>query len=256
MLELAEIARSFPPSLCVGLVGYWRMEEASWDGTPGEVIDSSGQGNHGQAINGANTIADGKLGRGGETDHISNQHIQFPISVMNVNEGTWSIWVNATWSAMAGLGRLFATANTGTNTAFRTQWGSNKLIWIYGNGSAKTSTSIRTMTDDVWIHVLFTWKYDGVNTTVSGYKNGVFQASSSLAENISFPDTDMYVGRWSTGYSSMKVDEFTIHNRVLNSEERAALYNSGAAALLSLSDSFALPLEVVDINPELEVVEA
>ena len=30
-----------------GLVGYWKMDESSWDGTTNEVIDSSGSNNHG-----------------------------------------------------------------------------------------------------------------------------------------------------------------------------------------------------------------
>jgi hypothetical protein len=34
-------------NLTNGLVGYWPMDEASWDGTTGEVVDYSGNGNHG-----------------------------------------------------------------------------------------------------------------------------------------------------------------------------------------------------------------
>ncbi|MEI7750050.1 MAG: LamG-like jellyroll fold domain-containing protein [Candidatus Moraniibacteriota bacterium] len=32
-----------------GLVGYWKMDESSWNGTTGEVIDASGNGNNGTA---------------------------------------------------------------------------------------------------------------------------------------------------------------------------------------------------------------
>jgi len=48
-----------------GLIAYWRMEEITWDGTSGEVRDSSGNGNHGTTTNGE-TIAAGKLGRAGD----------------------------------------------------------------------------------------------------------------------------------------------------------------------------------------------
>jgi len=45
-------------------VGLWHMNEAAWNGTPGEVVDSSGHGHHGTAVNGA-TTADGWMDRQG-----------------------------------------------------------------------------------------------------------------------------------------------------------------------------------------------
>jgi hypothetical protein len=41
-----------------GKGGLWHFNESYWDGTPGEVKDSSGNGNHGTARNGANTTDD------------------------------------------------------------------------------------------------------------------------------------------------------------------------------------------------------
>jgi len=51
-----------------GLVAYWKLDEDSWTGTPGEVVDSSGYGNHGTAYGGATTTASGKLGPAGDFD--------------------------------------------------------------------------------------------------------------------------------------------------------------------------------------------
>ena len=52
-------------SLTDGLILLLRMEEAAWDGTTGEVFDSSGSGNDGTATL-ATTVAAGILGRGGD----------------------------------------------------------------------------------------------------------------------------------------------------------------------------------------------
>ena len=42
-------------TLSSGLVGYWKMDEASWNGTTGEVVDSSGNGNNGTATGATGT---------------------------------------------------------------------------------------------------------------------------------------------------------------------------------------------------------
>ena len=47
-----------------GLVGYWKFDESSWNGTKNEVKDISGHGNHGNAT----IVADGKSGRAGTFD--------------------------------------------------------------------------------------------------------------------------------------------------------------------------------------------
>lgn len=50
--------------LLCDLIAYFHFQELAWDGTSGEVRDSSGNNNHGTATN-ASTVAAGKLGRGG-----------------------------------------------------------------------------------------------------------------------------------------------------------------------------------------------
>lgn len=37
------------------LIAWWKMDEANWNGTTGEVIDSSANLIHGKAVNGADT---------------------------------------------------------------------------------------------------------------------------------------------------------------------------------------------------------
>jgi hypothetical protein len=54
-----------PAVSLAGLVVLLHMEEPAWNGRRDEVIDSSGQGNHGTATAGTTTVAAGKFGRGG-----------------------------------------------------------------------------------------------------------------------------------------------------------------------------------------------
>jgi hypothetical protein len=48
--------------------GIWHFNESSWNGIPNEVIDSSGNQNHGIAIGGANTTLNGKSNNAGYFD--------------------------------------------------------------------------------------------------------------------------------------------------------------------------------------------
>ncbi|OYV74662.1 MAG: hypothetical protein B7Z66_15695, partial [Chromatiales bacterium 21-64-14] len=49
----------------VPVLAYYRMDETSWNGTAGEVRDSSGNANNGTAVGRANTVFPGKVCRGG-----------------------------------------------------------------------------------------------------------------------------------------------------------------------------------------------
>jgi len=78
-----------------GLVAYWKMDEDSWNGTYGEVKDSSGNDNHGTAFNGANTTSDAKLGRAGSFDGsddyiaIDNLHYSNPNEIKKLTVTAW-----------------------------------------------------------------------------------------------------------------------------------------------------------------------
>ena len=78
-----------------GPVGYWKMDETSWNGTTGEVKDSSGFSNNGTGVNGITTTI-GKFGKAGNFIRASQQYITVPdsssISVIN-NQITMSAWV-------------------------------------------------------------------------------------------------------------------------------------------------------------------
>lgn len=55
----------------VDCFGLWTMNESAWNGTPGEVIDGSGKGNHGVRLVNATTAESGKIKRCGTFDGAS-----------------------------------------------------------------------------------------------------------------------------------------------------------------------------------------
>ena len=59
-------------------VAEWRMDECEWDGTTGEIVDSTGHGHDGTSYSGANTDADAILCRSGLFDNSSGD-VQYGI---------------------------------------------------------------------------------------------------------------------------------------------------------------------------------
>ncbi|WP_127474683.1 hypothetical protein [Sulfurivermis fontis] len=55
-------------AVSAALLAAYQFDEFSWDGSPGEVVDSSGNGNDGTSIGGATTIEPGRLCRAGIFD--------------------------------------------------------------------------------------------------------------------------------------------------------------------------------------------
>ena len=78
-----------------GLIGYWKMDEVSWNGTLGEVLDSSGNENNGTAMNGANTTVFGMYGRAGEFDGVDD-YVDIPDIENNPNIITQGAWIKTT----------------------------------------------------------------------------------------------------------------------------------------------------------------
>ena len=79
-------------------VAEYRMEQPSWTSAAGQVLDTSGNGRHGQALGGVQTIADGRACRGGTipsntstaTIAAINTGIAMPTTVGSA--GTISFW--------------------------------------------------------------------------------------------------------------------------------------------------------------------
>ncbi len=117
-----------------GLVGWWKMDESSWSGNSGEVIDYSGAGNHGTAYNGANSTSTAKYGRAGEFDggtkyvDIGDQ----PEYDFGNKDFTVSAWAYRN----SGFGGYDTTVvgkwNTGASP------GTNE--WLLGHGSGSSDT--------------------------------------------------------------------------------------------------------------------
>lgn len=194
-----------------GLVGYWKMDQSSWNGTSGEVTDSSGNANNGTAVGNA-TTASGKFANGGTFDGTGDY-----VTVSSIT-GNSSINTTAAWIYVVGV--------TSNNQYIIDQGGNNNWIQVYnsriraGTNSSYYCDGSTTLTTNTWYHVART--FDG--TTLRVFLNGV--QDCSLAASGAVPGA-IRIGDYGGGGLALngKMDETRIYNRALSPSEVTQLYN-------------------------------
>ena len=212
-------------ALTVGLVGLWRMEESVWDGTADEVVDSSGGGNHGVAVNGAVTIAGGKLGRGGDFTAASNEHIDLGNTVGDYTDNfTLAAWFKTSTAAnLTILARRDIAANTQYQLTILT---AGRIRFFEGVAFEGDTTGLN---DGVWHHVVVV--IDGAASMI--YVDG--QPDRDLFNPTIVSNTmDFNIGTAENGAGFLapfdgQIDEVAIWNRALGSDEVGKICNAGLA---------------------------
>lgn len=248
-----------PPPICSpappGLVGWWKGE--------GNANDSAGMNNGSLSASGA-TYATGEVGQGFRFDGTDG-YVQIPdsdaLKPANVTCEAW-VWLDPglpsnngaeqivfkknTWSAwFEGYSLAKTTIDNGDGTysdCFQF------CVSRYGNQVAINSQTIAQR--GVWYHVAAT--YDGNQSKL--YVNGVLEASATPGFALDYDTTPIFIGTTGTWapYLSMFggiIDEVSIYNRALSSNEIAAIYNAGSAG-----KCYALTAPVITSQPTNQTV--
>lgn len=167
-----------PPAL----VAEWRLDEASWDGSAGEVIDESGNGLHGRAVNlgslpttqSINAALTGNPGTCGTGEfNQSNGYVLIDDNAsLDLAEFTVTAWVNASARPSSGLSTIVSKDENfefHLNSARRINW-----WWQTSNGSRSITSSAR-LSLNTWHHIAIAFR----NGSQVLYIDGVSSASSN-----------------------------------------------------------------------------
>ena len=227
-----------PRTRDLGLVGYWKMDEALWlsDCSSPTVQDSSGYGNHGKACpNGQGPVtAPGKVGNAGSFDGTDDYVDCGNDESLNITD---AITIEA-WIYVSGFGT--------PNRNYIVNKGGSSLIYSIAVdgpspkfvGRVYTTThnhnvirTTATFSLNQWYHVVFTRDttnglrlfVNGVNeavTVVEGVKNpsGFITISANPLEMGKYPSAGYY--------HNGLIDDVRIYNRALSAEEIQAIYNA------------------------------
>jgi hypothetical protein len=216
-------------ALSNGLVGYWKMDEASWtnDCSTASVVDSSGNGNHGKSCpngSGVSTLKSGNFGNAPSLDG-SDDYIDFdnPTLLQTTENFTVSFWVKSETQKTTNMRPISYGNGSSIGWAFVLRGTSQSQpgqLFFQTDNNGDVSSSVRV--DDLsWHHIIVT----SVNRELIMYVDGVSQNKDSFDSAISYI-SDLHVGQShaATEQFAGQVDEFRIYNTGLSPQKSFELY--------------------------------
>jgi MSHA biogenesis protein MshQ len=224
---------------------HWTMDQASWNGTAGEVVDLSGNGLHGRAINGANTanltpaIA-GSPGtcRYGGFDGVDDYAEVADNALLDVtDELTVMMWLRPTAYPTGGNLKSFVSKDNNYEAHLNS---TGQVYWWWGGGALQL-TSAGSVPLNAWTHVAIVYSRGGAFQRI--YLNGV-QDPNTNNQNAALPANNMpfqvgadqgFAGRNFAG----QIDEVYVFRSAL-AASRISQYMNATRACASAIDHFAI----------------
>ncbi len=213
------------PATVPGPVLRWKMDESSWNGTAGEVVDASGNGLNGTAFNSATTTAtNAKFCRSGSFDGV-NQYVQIAdTALLDITDRlTVTAWIRPT--AYGGGGTLKTIASKDENYEFHVTSAGTIFWWWTAGANAITTTGTAPL--NVWTHVAIVFTRGAQEVFINGVRD---------ADNWSNPDRNLltvnadpfqvaqdqgFAGRYFNGL----IDEVRIYNYAMSDADVLNVYN-------------------------------
>ena len=218
--------------LMSGIVGLWHMDEASWSGAAGEVIDSSGAGKHGVRTGSATTSAIGKFSRSGIFNGTTDG-VVLPLvtsATSNMSFGAWFRTKNYKQSEQMIMfigDESDAAGNSGFGISINMDFSTDGHI-DYENAFFTWYDTGVAITDNNWHHVMVV-----MNTTSHPkiYLDGelIFTSVEDGLVPVT-PITMSNIGRGNWGtlrHFNGQIDEAAVWSRKLSASEIRQLYRRG-----------------------------
>jgi uncharacterized protein (TIGR02145 family) len=213
-----------------GLVGYWKMDEATGSGSI--LADASGNGNDATAklYGGGNTATDsahlaGKYGNGFSFDG-GDDYINVGTSDTLNPTSAYSISMWAKLNTVSPQYQVMIARNSGSNQGYEVVANYAKA-YVRLNSSTTFVTTNDFFTADQWVFVTYTFSDNEDKVRV--YQNGsLFQEWSTTEQAYNASGMTTAIGRWGGGnnyYTKGFIDEVRMYNRALSAKEVSDLYN-------------------------------
>ncbi|MBK8399767.1 MAG: LamG domain-containing protein [Propionivibrio sp.] len=175
-------------------VAEYRMEQGSWNGTAGEVLDTSGNARHGTAIvAGAgllpSDVATGKVCRGGQiADNATAANISAINSNVSIPTTVGAVGTIAFWYNNSSGDRMLFDASVANNQWFYLMRTGSRTLRFVVTDSGGTRRAVETAANAIpnagWTHIAVTWNFNALAAANSDrlriYVNGVLSNTSAF----------------------------------------------------------------------------
>ena len=209
-------------------VASYRFDESSFDGTSGEVTDSSGNNLNGNTFNALNTqdalpAVPGVVGscRYGEFSGAS-QYVEVPDNNLLDFQSSFTAaaWIKIDSIPPSGLKTILSKDE---NYEFHVN-PSGQINWWWNNssGSTRQINSSTTVTADVWPHVAVSYERGNQVIYINGTPSGTSAFNEDLRQNsdpLQIGSDQNFGGRYFNG----DIDEVNIFNQFLTQNQVAEL---------------------------------
>lgn len=224
-----------------GLVGLWHFNN--------NLLDSSGNGNNGEAINDARFSSNSIFGSGAELLDGTDDYVNISdSSSLDSTEMTVSAWVKYAGSdGQINWNRIISKKTAWTdNDGFEITMvlGSDSEIYAAGSGDNPNVqvSCVDSWTNNSWHHVAVVYKGSSVNI----YCDGSFKGSGAINPIVA-NNRPLLFGGMQDKYFDGILDEVGIWNRSLSTDEIAALYylqyaNSSSSITKEINQTLSLNL--------------
>jgi hypothetical protein len=229
--------------ITTGLVGWWKMDE----GTSTTAHDSSGYGSNGTVCTftpGSDTCTGatsagwvtGKFGSAFASTAAQQRKVWVKSASPALNAtttGTVAAWVKL--NSYPGWMDFVCKEDNGSGAAngyaLRSDNSSpphfaGDTAGAPGNGNNVTST--HTLPLNKWVHIAYTWYWDGAHIQMLAYYNGALDAGPTQGYLPTPQSSTFYVGicqNDSYDWVDGSIDDVRVYNRALSASDMGQLYN-------------------------------
>jgi MSHA biogenesis protein MshQ len=192
----------YPANQLAGRGAEYRFDEASWNGTAGEVKDTSGGGQNAVRAGAATNVSGGYICRGGSfTSNTSNATVDAVATpIVPASTGSVDFWFNSNvkWNSADAILLDATTAAARPFFLMKTSAGALKFSVTDSSGTVMSvSTAAKTFALNTWHHVGMSWNLKpGTNQTLLQiFLDGVLSTSLRTTSNGAInPTSTLYIG--------------------------------------------------------------